>query len=293
MSWFFFKGGMMHKENTSKDIIRKSTKRLLVPYLIFLVIGIMLNILFLKLEHTPLNISQFFKGEIALILSTSTVWPTAAIWFLLSLYFARITFNLLYQKIHPLIISVLFAFASYIVYIIYYHGWSYELHFMGYNSHIQFPQFYIGNICHGLSLYSLGYYLKEKQFNKIVFIIASIMFVIKFFIPAGIDFRANLSSGTNFILAVLYGMAGCIVINNIFRKYLNHKIEYMTYIGSNSMVYYLIHYPVMYTTANFYLKYKDFDFWSAFFILSTVVTISIILAEWIFRHKKLQFIVGG
>ena len=100
MSWFFFKGGMMHKENTSKDIIRKSTKRLLVPYLIFLVIGIMLNILFLKLEHTPLNISQFFKGEIALILSTSTVWPTAAIWFLLSLYFARITFNLLYQKIN-------------------------------------------------------------------------------------------------------------------------------------------------------------------------------------------------
>ena len=294
MSWFFFKGGMMHKETKLKDIIRKSTKRLLIPYLIFLIIGIMLDILFFKFEHDlPLNTIIFLKGEIVLILSTSTVWPTAAIWFLISLYFTRITFNLLYHKIHPLILTIFFAFASYVIYIIYYNGWSYDIHFVGSNSHIQFPQFYIGNICHGLSLYSLGHYLQDKQFNKKVFIMASILFMMKYFIPAGIDFRANLSSGTHFMLAVLYEMTGCIVINNLFRQFLNHKIIFITHIGSNSMVYYLIHFPVMCTIGRLYLKYEDYDIWPKFFILSFMVTISLFLAEWIFRHKKFRFIIGG
>lgn len=122
---------------------------------------------------------------------------------------------------------------------------------------------------------------------------ASILFMMKYFIPAGIDFRANLSSGTHFMLAVLYGMTGCIVINNLFRQFLNHKIIFITHIGSNSMVYYLIHFPVMCTIGTLYLKYEDYDIWPKFFILSFMVTISLFLAEWIFRHKKFRFIIGG
>ena len=292
MSWFFFKGGMMYKETDSKTLISKSSKRLLVPYLIFILLGMFLEILFFQFDYNVPPIPSILRGGIVEILQTTAVYPTFAVWFLISLFFARIVFNLLFHKLHSLLITVLFAFASYAIYIIFYNGWTYDVHVAG-TFHLQFPQFYLGNMCHGLSLYSLGYYLKDKQFNKNVFVIASIMFVMKYFIPSGIDFRANLSSGANFMLAVLYGMTGCIVINNFFKRFLNYKISFVTHIGDNSMVYYLVHFPVMVTVSQLYLRYRVLDFWHSFFILFLTVTISLLIAEWIFRHKKLRFIIGG
>ena len=282
----------MYKETNSKTFISKSAKRLLVPYLIFILLGMLLEILFSKFEYNAPSIPSILRGGIAEILRKTTVYPTQAVWFLISLFFTRIVFNLLYHKLHPLLITIIFAFASYAIYIIFYNEWTYDIHVAD-TFYLQIPQFFLGNICHGVSLYSLGFYLKDKQFNKIVFVMASIMFVVKYFIPAGIDFRANLSSGANFMLAVLYGMTGCIVINNFFKRFLNYKISVVTHIGENSMVYYLIHYPVMITVSRLYLRYRILDFWYSFFILFLTVTISLIIADWIFRHPKLRFIIGG
>lgn len=40
MSWFFFKAGMFFKEQPIKTIVRSSSKRLLVPYVVFNILGI-------------------------------------------------------------------------------------------------------------------------------------------------------------------------------------------------------------------------------------------------------------
>ena len=141
---------------------------------------------------------SFIKTEIGTFIYTSVVWPTAASWFLLSLFVARLTFNYLYTKVHPILITIFFACTAYGIFLMTSHGWTF----------LNVPTFYMGNMCHGLSVYSLGYYIKDKQFSKVWFLPALILFLLKYFIPAGIDFRTNEASGVNFMLAVTYGMSG-------------------------------------------------------------------------------------
>jgi hypothetical protein len=294
MSWFFFKGGMMHKKSTTKELFRKSVKRLLLPYVIFLFIGLLLECVIKFTSIEDLTIPSFLKAEISNFISTSIIWPTAASWFLLSLFVARIAFNCLYTKVHPLLITASFAFAAYGIFLMTNHSWTLGLHMPGHNTVLNIPTFYMGNMCHGLAVYSLGYYIKDRQFNKAIFLFALILFVLKYFIPASIDFRANTPSGVNFMLAVIYGMSGCIVINNIFKRFANKRISIISHIGGNSMVYYLIHYPVMYTTISLFWKpFEDSELWLRFIVLSSIVTISLVFADLLFRCEKLRFIIGG
>lgn len=292
MAWFFFKGGMMHKETSSNsEMLKKSAKRLLVPFVIFLMIGVLLDgIILIYTNNNNVTNFSFLREEIDTFISTSILWPTAASWFLLSLFFARIVFNYLGSKIHPILITSFSICASLIIYYLQSNGG--DIQFGSCNFHLNIP-FYLGNMCHGLSLYSLGYYLKEKQFRLIFFIPALLLFLIKYFFPASIDIRANVYSG-NVMLGVLYEIASCIFINNAFKKIANYKIPFVTYIGNNSMVYYLVHYPVLYTSISLLGKsFEDNNMWIRFFILSFIVTLSLIIAEWLFRNKRFRFIIGG
>ncbi len=294
MSWFFFKGDMMHKISTNKDLFKKSAKRLLVPFLVFLFIGLILDGIIKYVTIDDLTVSSFLKEEAKKIITTSVVGPTAASWFLLSLFVARLAFNHLYVYVHPFLITVFFACAAYGIFLMICRGWTLDIHMSDHDAFLKIPTFYIGNMCHGLSVYSLGYYTKEKQFSKVFFFPAFILFVLKYFIPAGIDFRANEPSGVNFMLAVIYGMSGCIVINNLFKRFVNKKIPIVTYIGINSMVYYLVHFPVMIITIKlFWSPFENYDLWIRFLILSSIVTISLILADMLFRNKKARIIIGG
>lgn len=280
MSWFFFKGGMMHKGTSTKAIFQKSARRLLIPFLLFLLLGLLLDG-WIQSAKIDFNGISFIKGEFTTFLTNSTLRPTAASWFLLSLFVARIGFNVLYKRIHPIIITIVFACIAYAIHIINYHGW-------------YIPTFYMGNMCHGLSVYSLGYYLKEKQFDRTIFVFALTLFVLKYIIPAGIDFRTNTPTGTNYMLSVIYGMSGCVVINNIFMRICNKRLPVVTYIGCNSMVYYLVHFPVISVTISlFWEPFAEEELWYRFLVLSFIVTIFLVIAEYIFRIKRLRFIIGG
>lgn len=292
MSWFFFKGGMMHKDTSTKLIFQRSARRLLVPFVLFLLLGLLLDGWIQSTKSIDFNVVSFIKGEIVTFLLQSILWPTGASWFLLSLFVARIGFNVLHKRIHPIIITIVFVCIAYAIYIMNCHGWGFLI--PGHNLHLDIPTFYMGNMCHGLAVYSLGYYLKEKQFDRIIIVIALTLFVLKYFIPSEIDFRANNPSGTNFMLSVLYGMSGCVVINNIFKRICNKRFPVVTYIGCNSMVYYLVHYPVMCVTISlFWEPFADKELWYKFLVLSIIVTIFLIIAEYVFRIKKMRFIIGG
>ena len=293
MYWFFFKGGMMHRTTTTKEIVRKSFKRLLVPYFVFLIIGFILDGIFRKLGNPDIGILKFIKIEGGTFACNTVLEPTAASWFLLSLFIARITYNALCNKVHPLFITILFACVAFAVHIARVRGLEFDINWSGSNFHCKFPPYYLGNMCHGISVYSLGGYLKEKQFDVKIFAAATALFAIKYFIPAGIDFRMNAPTNS-YVLAVLYGMAGCIVINNVFKRWVNIKIPLVSYIGANSMVYYLVHYPVMITMLSlFWGSFAEIEPWLRFVVLSSVVTISLMIADRIFKIKKLRFIIGG
>lgn len=296
MSWFFFKGGMMHKDSTTKELLRKSTKRLLIPYIIFLIVGIGLDFIIKCSQNGDLYILGFLKEELSIIFTISIVWPTGASWFLLSLFVARIFFNVLRTKVHPIIITIAFAFLAYGIFVMQTNNCLYRIKFPGITSYLDVPTFYMGTMCHGLSIYSLGYYLKEKQFSRIWFVPAVMLFVLKFVFPAGLDFRANEVYGdTNlYMLAVVYGMSGCIVMNNLFKTFFDKRIPLITHIGTNSMVYYLVHFPILHTIKVLYLKpYIEYEFLIRFFSISAIITLVLIVADFVFRYKKLRFIIGG
>ncbi len=293
MSWFFFKGGMMHKKCDDKEMILKSSKRLLIPFLIFLFLGFIIDGFFDHLSYgiNPFGI-RFIKRKIIEILKCQVLWPTAASWFLLSLFFSRVLFNFLSRRIHPLLISAICLIAAYSVFLIQHNCLS--IPFFSSAPSLIIP-FYIGNICHGLAIYSLGYYLREKQFQKIVMIIALGLYLLQFFVPARIDFRTNDSFDSFFPLAVIYGIAGCVVFNNLFKVAFNFKIPIISYIGRNSMVYYLIHWPVMYVVFDYLWRpFASLKVPIQFCILSVIVLVSCIISDWFFtRHKNLRFIIGG
>ena len=293
MSWFFFKGGMMHKKIPQKELIKKSTHRLLVPYAIFLFLGLLLYGISEFTSKENLTAIAFLKDEVIHLLYTAEIQPVAPVWFLLSLFFVRLLFNRFSSFVQPFYISIFFVLAGFGLSVLQNYGLTHEIQVMGRKIHILIPH-YLGNICHGLSLYSLGFCLKEKQFKKVLFILALVLFVLKFIIPAGIDFRANNPLGSNYLLAVIYEIAGCIVINNVFKRFVDVKIPFVTYIGITSMIYYLVHYPVLFTFRFLlWTHIMDFGWWIRFFILSSIVTVFLIVAEWLFRHQRLKFIIGA
>lgn len=158
--------------------------------------------------------------------------------------------------------------------------------------HVHVP-FYVGNMFHGLAFYTLGSWLKKKQFNRHLFILALGVFLVKFFFFTFMDFRGNNPDGSNYFLCIIYELSGCIVANNVFGKIANRKIPLLSYIGRNSMVYYLVHYPVMTFIVLFLNPFPNVSVANRYFLLSVILCILLVISDYLFRMKRLRWIVGG
>ena len=159
------------------------------------------------------------------------------------------------------------------------------------NSHLPC---YIGCFFHGMTLFSMGNFIKKTQFNKYVLLMSFCIFILSFRMPSKIDFRDNSVICGFFLIAVAYEIAGCVIVNNVFSRWMNKKIALLTYLGQNSMVFYLIHFPVMFVTVHCLLQNKNIYNSDIIFLgTSLIVTVSLIISDRIFRHDKLKFIVGG
>ena len=106
--------------------------------------------------------------------------------------------------------------------------------------HIDKPA-YLANVAIGISMYSLGYLWKEKQFTvKLAFVAVLIYISVMLFRPSHIDLRTNALYGNGiYFLAIAFSLAGCIVINNFFHHL--PKIPVIHYVGRESMVFYVTH----------------------------------------------------
>ena len=243
-------------------------------------------------DGNPLSLA-FIKNEFWWFVNWSTLFPTMACWFLLALFVVRLTFSIIIKKRYTNLIPIASVIVAYLLYIISVkndYGYILELGKHAFRLHIPF---YIGNWFHGMFFYFMGFVLKEKQFYRVLFILSILVFLVKFFNPAQIDFRANDTHGSNYMLAVIYELSGCIIINNVFKKFFDYRIPLLTYIGLNSMVYYLIHYPVMKVITIFF--YKPINVWSGeqrYIILSLILFVSLIIADRLFHIKILKRFVG-
>jgi len=110
MAWFFYKGGMMHKDIASiedlKALIKKSFVRLIIPAFVFGALGYIIWLLNLYLKGNDISILWSLKKPIVDIIKESIVPGNIVIWYLFALFFIRIFFRLFdgntYQKLSQL-----------------------------------------------------------------------------------------------------------------------------------------------------------------------------------------------
>lgn len=171
-------------------------------------------------------------------------------------------------------------------------GLFYPLAIGSHHFHVHVP-FYVGNMFHGFAFYALGAWLKEKQFTRGVFVLAMIIFFVKFVYPADMDFRSNDTGGNNYFLCVAYELSGCIVINNVFKHIANKPIKILSHVGRNSMVYYLVHYPFMRFIVSFLNPFPDVTVSVRYILLSMILIAFLVIADFVFRIKWLKWIVEG
>lgn len=125
MPWFFYKSGMFcssNRKNTQQYLI-SNTKKFIIPYIFFSVAGTLIALI----TAIPLDKSllQIILNECRSVIFTGSTNFNGPLWFLLTLFFVRVSFNYVRNLInHYILIAILLiiAFAHYLLQIMAYGG---------------------------------------------------------------------------------------------------------------------------------------------------------------------------
>lgn len=265
MAWFFYKSGMFHSDN---DLLKRSIRRLIIPWCVFTLIGVVVKF--------SVDSSYSFRAIVVEILFGGASSGNTALWFLFSLFICRILFSLCVKMhISPFMLV----------------GISFILAFAHNLSSISMP-YYLGNIPLGLAFYSLGFWLKNKQYLDKLFVWSLIIYIIYLISGSGtIGFYNNSTTGI-WVICVMGFISGCVLVNNMFYRFqfLNNKA--LCAIGRNTMPIYLIHWPILCIIQNV-LKQKDICEGGVFIINLFVVSIFcglfvlVLNSRWVAPYKRL------
>ncbi len=293
MSWFFFKNGMYFRVDSIRDIFTKSTKRLLFPFFICLILGLILEIVHAFSLGRCINY-LFFRSLVFTVLSLDPLRPVGHIWFLMSLWVVRVCFSIFskvgFNALILAIASLLLAMGC---------NWlAYKYHYvvdfsLGSHSYsFDFPPT-LGNVFHGMYCFAMGYYLKEKQYLTSVFICSVLLFLFRYIFVIRSDMRANSTSDPYFVFFVLYGLVGCISINNISKRFFNRKLSLLTYMGKNSMGFYLGHYTIMYILfVIFNLSFDEMDVLPRSIAIVALFVLIVVASDLIYKGVVRCFSIG-
>lgn len=227
MPWFFFKSGMFYRKVPMREVVMKGWKRLLVPYLVFSIVGyVAFAIMQRNMEVAPVD--YYLLNPLRQMFHEGAVAGNSPVWFLFSLFIVRILFTEMQKLKRFLSIGIALLGAL-----------GYLLNIMEVKDY-----FYISNIITGTFFFGLGYFCKEIQFDCCWFVVSLIVYgTIIIIDPSYIDFRSNSGSG-HYLLWMISAFAGIITVNNIL-KILPYSFPFLSTIGRGSMAYYVLHWPIM------------------------------------------------
>ena len=219
---------MFYKPKPTKQLVISGGQKLIVPWLVFGMLGHIVNCINLVVEG-DFNWKHYLLSPFKELLFTGGLEGNQPLWFLFTLFWTQLTFNILHKKE---ISSWLMVFCGV--------AWAIGMYLLGYNS----PT-YMVNVPLAIAVYALGYLWKEKQFSKrYVSIFAIVYFAILLIRPSHLIFAANVLNPEGvYILALGFSIAGCVLFDNIFR-YLPH-LAVLQYVGRHSMVYYISHWLLL------------------------------------------------
>ena len=219
----------------------------MVPYLIFGAIGHGMTCVQLYIQGDKIWY-HYILSPIKCILNQGAPIGNLALWFLPSLFAVQLLYSLMRKRMRDEWIVLIGLTIAYSVFIF----------------EIKRP-FYLGNIPLGLAVYSFGHLLKTKQYTRLIFILALLVYLVTLFLhPYSLDFRANRIGNGYYLIAVISSLVGCILINNIFKRKIVH-INFLKWIGNNSMNFYVMHWLVLYACSSII----DVSGWGLFAIMIT------------------------
>lgn len=283
MAWFFYKTGMFFKPTDCKAILKKTFKRLIVPFLIFSVIGdLVLDIHFCL---TGITSYKYYIASLKSVLIDGNAVGNVPLWFLLSLFIIHNGFNLAKKYLNTYVILVTAAAVP---------------------TRMHYAQIDIPVISHtfaGLFFFICGYLIGEypwllKNVNAwlqlVVFV--SLFISIMIFNPVRVSFIDNdLISGTYPYWFISYLIA-IIVANNLFRivsDIIPLRNSYIARIGKESMVW-LVTYWILLTICR--IVVEDLLGISNSYILAAVMASACIfiipLLNSLLNKHSLSWIVG-
>ena len=228
MAWFFFKSGMFHKERDYKEQAKNGFNKLIRPFLIYSMVGIVLYLLL----YDDMNVKLFVKEFVML----GSFPGSQHLWFLLSLFFATFLFKATKDHWSAIlllaIVLVLFHYNS-------------KNHIVGFPVFGDIPYIW-GNIISGCLFMYCGYRLKEFQYHRWVFITSLVLYVIMFITCySNVDMRTNsvLKGGLQWYPFSLFGI---IALNNL-SKFISECVvsRPLIYIGRHSLTFYIYHWFVI------------------------------------------------
>lgn len=231
MPWFFYKSGSFFHSETSRSIIGGACKRLLLPFIIFSIVGHLfeiLNIAFSK--DISFQLSNLIPIKSLII--QGSIPANLPLWFLLSLFIVRIISNLLFKISSSSLFIGLFAciFMCFA--------------FLLFYNNVKNP-LYLSNICTGIFFFLMGNLMKEIQYHTFSFII-SIVGYLSFCICGLtiVDMRLNELHKGSYLFFPLASIFGIILINNLVKR-LNIRNKVLEFIGKNSMDFYVLHWIII------------------------------------------------
>lgn len=275
MFWFFFKSGMFFRLKTTKEKIIGGARKLLVPFLVFSILGYLLSVYHLC-ASSDTNWVHYVLTPMKELVLAGSIGGNDVLWFLTSLFLVQVLFNeLVKRSVKPwlmVVVPLLIAFAC---------------HVFG----ISKPE-YLANVSIGMAMYSFGYLLRELQYEKRVFLMAFAVYVLIMLVcPSHIDLRTNvLNNGGYYILALLFSMAGCVSINYIFKRL--PVIPIINYIGRKSMDFYVMHMLVLGVVTTISWERWGVSNAVEFMIMCASCLIVPAIVGWLLEHSRYAWMLG-
>jgi hypothetical protein len=280
MPWFYFKSGMFFKDKDIKDLLKADYKKLLSPYIAFIVIGWVVFVILSILKGTFTPYDAFLKPliQLGLLGSCSGNWP---LWFLLTLFGIKFVYTVLNKIFNNSVLGkvCIGSFGLAIAFIMCYLGISKFV--------------YIASISLGLFFYMLGDLLRTKQYSIPLFIVSTIIYLaLAIGIPSHIGFQRNVLVNGNYFACVIASAAGCIFFNNVLNR-LFTKDNFFAKFGRESITYYVCHFPVVLILQYIFADVLKVENGQHVFYLTILGCIILLpLLNKLLNHPKLKFLIG-
>ena len=231
MAWFFFKSGRFAKDVPFRKEWNAVRKKLLVPYLLFSLVGWAVDTVWLLLSGAG-GWKTLLWTPVHTLLVSGSLPGNLPLWFLLVLALVRLIAALLRNwRIPAPVVAAVSLCCAWLA-----------------NRLAPIP-FYLGGTAAGLTFYTLGTLFRDKVEVRPVWIGAAVIYAASLlFYPSCIDLRSNTVTEDYYLPAFLFSLSGILAIDGIAAEVMKGfkiKAGVFCWIGRHSMQYFVSHWIIL------------------------------------------------